>query len=252
MVSGIDKFRNRFAEYKEQYTIIGGFACDLLMSDAGLDFRQTKDIDIVIIVEALTQEFATAFWDFIREGGYTPYTGSHGETEFYRFSDATEPDYPFMIELFSRPQSNISLRPDTHLMPLHIDDEISSLSAILLNKSYYRFLLSGRTEVEGIPVLNAEHLIPFKMKAWLDLSDQKSRGIHVNSRDLRKHRLDVFRLYPIVNPDTRISVPDEIYTDITDFISRMRDTEIRLRDIGISEDKDEILNLYSKIYVRED
>lgn len=43
MVSGIDKFRNRFAEYKEQYTIIGGFACDLLMSDAGLDFRQTKD-----------------------------------------------------------------------------------------------------------------------------------------------------------------------------------------------------------------
>ena len=61
---------------------------------------------------------------------------------------------------------------------------------ILLNEDYYKFLLSGRTEVEHIPVLNAEHIVPFKMKAWLDLKRQKENGAHVNSRDLRKHRLD--------------------------------------------------------------
>ena len=54
MVNGIDIFREHFDNYKDQYTVIGGFACDLLMSDAGLDFRQTVDIDMVIIVEALT------------------------------------------------------------------------------------------------------------------------------------------------------------------------------------------------------
>lgn len=43
MVNGIDIFKNHFSEYNEQYTVIGGFACDLLMSDAGLDFRQTVD-----------------------------------------------------------------------------------------------------------------------------------------------------------------------------------------------------------------
>ena len=54
MVNGIEAFRDYFAEYTDQYVIIGGFACDLLMEDAGLDFRQTKDIDMVIIIEALT------------------------------------------------------------------------------------------------------------------------------------------------------------------------------------------------------
>ena len=62
MVNGIELFREHFSDYKEQYTIIGGFACDLLMTDAGLDFRQTVDIDMVIIIEALTTEFASAFW----------------------------------------------------------------------------------------------------------------------------------------------------------------------------------------------
>ena len=53
MVNGIDIFREHFDNYKDQYTVIGGFACDLLMSDAGLDFRQTVDIDMVIIVKIL-------------------------------------------------------------------------------------------------------------------------------------------------------------------------------------------------------
>ena len=49
MVNGIEAFRDYFAEYtdqyviiggfaSDQYVIIGGFACDLLMEDAGLDF----------------------------------------------------------------------------------------------------------------------------------------------------------------------------------------------------------------------
>lgn len=76
----------------------------------------------------------------------------------------------------------IKLFPDTHLMPVHIDDTISSLSAILLDEDYYRFLLNGRTEINSIPVLDAEHIIPFKMKAWLDLSMQKEAGVHVDSK----------------------------------------------------------------------
>lgn len=61
MVNGIDIFREHFNHFKEQYTVIGGFACDLLMNDAGLDFRQTVDIDMVLIVEALTTDFAKPF-----------------------------------------------------------------------------------------------------------------------------------------------------------------------------------------------
>lgn len=88
------------------------------MSDAGLDFRQTVDIDMVLIVEALTTDFAKAFWEFIDAGGYQARQRSNGIPEFYRFVETA-----------------------THLMPLHIDDEVSSLSAILLNDDYYNFLL---------------------------------------------------------------------------------------------------------------
>ena len=182
MINGISIFREHFSNFKEQYTVIGGFACDLLMNDAGLDFRQTVDIDMVLTVEALTADFAKAFWLFIEAGGYQARQRSNGKPEFYRFVEPTNPAYPKMIELFSRPQSHVVLQPDTHLMPLHIDDEVSSLSAILLNDGYYRFLLDGRTVIDGISILDAEHIIHLKMKAWLDLKSKRAEGLHVNSR----------------------------------------------------------------------
>ncbi len=251
MVSGIDIFRKHFSDFKDQYTVIGGFACDLLMTDAGLDFRQTVDIDMVLTVEALTTEFAKAFWEFIEQGGYQARQRSNGKPEFYRFVNPTNPAYPKMIELFSRPQNNVSLQPDTHLMPLHIDDEISSLSAILLNDDYYHFLLDGRTVTDGISILDAEHIIPLKMKAWLDLKDKKAQGIHVNSRDIRKHRLDVFRLFQLVREDQRIVVPASVGADIHSFISQIQETDIRLSDIGISRSKESILEIYRNMYVTE-
>ena len=250
MVNGIELFREHFSDYKEQYTIIGGFACDLLMTDAGLDFRQTVDIDMVIIIEALTTEFASAFWSFIDAGGYQARQRSSGQPEFYRFVNPTD-SYPKMIELFSRPQNNVKLQPNTHLMPLHIDDEVSSLSAILLNDDYYHFLLDGRTEKDGISILDAEHIIPLKMKAWLDLKSKKEQGIHVNSRDLRKHRLDVFRLFPLVREEQTIYAPASVLEDIKDFILQMRETDMRLADIGISRSKESILDIYSRMYIAE-
>ena len=251
MVNGIKIFREHFSNFKDQYTVIGGFACDLLMNDAGLDFRQTVDIDIVLTVEALTADFAKAFWSFIEAGGYQARQRSNDKPEFYRFINPSNPTYPKMIELFSRPQSNVILKPDTHLMPLHIDDEVSSLSAILLNDDYYHFLLDGRTVTNGISILDAEHIIPLKMKAWLDLKSKKAEGMHVNSRDIKKHRLDVFRLFQLIHDDRKISVPKSVGNDIAQFISQMRETEIHLSDIGIARTKDSILDIYSHMYVAE-
>ena len=154
-----------------------------------------------------------------------------------------------MIELFSRPQNHVKLQPDSHLMPLHIDDEVSSLSAILLNDDYYHFLLDGKTITDGISILDAEHIIPLKMKAWLDLKDKKEQGLHVNSRDIRKHRLDVFRLFPLIREDLKVSVPPSVGADIQNFIAQMRETDIRLEDIGIHRSKDSILDIYNNMYI---
>jgi hypothetical protein len=150
MVKGIDIFREYFSEYTDQYVLIGGAACDISFGDSNMDFRATRDLDVVLIVEAQTKEFGQRFWDFIREGEYENRAKSSGEPQFYRFDKPEKPGYPSMIELFSR--SNWMIEQDAVLTPIHIDDSVSSLSAILLNDEYYELLLAGRNVIEGISV----------------------------------------------------------------------------------------------------
>ena len=71
MVNGFTKFKERFQGFENQYVIIGGTACDLIMENEELLFRATKDIDIVLIVESITVEFGRKFWEYVREAGYT-------------------------------------------------------------------------------------------------------------------------------------------------------------------------------------
>jgi len=76
------------------------------------------------------------------------------------------------------------LEDDAVLTPLPIDDEISSLSAILLNEAYYELLKTGQMMIDGIPVLSPTCLLPFKAKAWLDLKERKLNGEQVDSKNI--------------------------------------------------------------------
>ena len=103
MAYGTEIFRQHFRDYTDQYVLIGGTACDLLFNEAGMQFRATKDIDMVLVVEALTTDFAQRFWQFIEDGGYKARQRSNGQPEFYRFVEPEVTGYPEMIELFARP-----------------------------------------------------------------------------------------------------------------------------------------------------
>ena len=93
MVRGIDSFREWFRGYGDQYAIIGGTACDLLMTDSGLDFRATKDIDLVLIIEAANAQFGNRFWEYVVAGGYEHRNKSTSETQFYRFTNPRSQEY---------------------------------------------------------------------------------------------------------------------------------------------------------------
>ncbi len=88
MVTGLDVFRAHFHDYADRYLLIGGAACDPLMSTAGAAFRVTKDLDIVLCAEALDAAFVRAFWDFVRAGGYAVQEKSTGQKQFHRFQSA--------------------------------------------------------------------------------------------------------------------------------------------------------------------
>jgi hypothetical protein len=150
VVKGIDMFREYFEEFTEQYVLIGGSACDISFHDNNMDFRATKDLDMVLVVEALTKEFAQRFWKFIQQGKYRNRAKGNGKPQFFRFDKPGEPNYPVMIELFSR--AEWELQPESTLTPIYIDESVSSLSAILLDDDYYKLLLEGRNVVDGISV----------------------------------------------------------------------------------------------------
>ena len=65
---------------------------------------------------------------------YTPDDFEKDLHSINRFDKPEDDSYPKMIELFCR--SNFELREMTGIMPVHIDDKVSSLSAILLNDDY--------------------------------------------------------------------------------------------------------------------
>ena len=56
MVVGLDVFKKYFEQFPDNYIIIGGTACDIIIGEAGFIPRATKDIDIILIVEALSPE----------------------------------------------------------------------------------------------------------------------------------------------------------------------------------------------------
>jgi hypothetical protein len=249
MVRGLETFKEHFRPFADKYVLIGGTACDLAMGAAGIVFRATKDLDIVLCLEALDTAFVKAFWDFVRAGGYQLQQKATGGRQFYRFQKPTNSDYPFMLELFSRRPDVLDIAEGARLTPIPTEDEVSSLSAILMDDDYYHFIQSGRKDAEGLSYLGPEHLLPLKAHAWLDLTDRKAKGLPVDSGAIKKHKNDVFRLYQIVDPDFAGEVPEMVKNDLSEFIERMREEKIDLKVFGLGTgDLTSILDDLLRIY----
>jgi len=249
MVNGLEKFREHFADFTDRYLIIGGTACDLAFTEAGLEFRATKDIDVVLCLETVDAEFGKAFWSFVKAGGYESLEAPANERKFYRFTKPVIDGYPVMIELFSRVPDMLGTEIEGHLTPIPMNNEVLSLSAILLDRDYYDWAKAGRTTIEGLPVVRPEHLIPFKAKAWLDLTIRAADGQRIDSKDIRKHRNDVFRLYAIVDPEYTSTPAASIRIDMKRFVEQMGTEDVDLRAIGVGGmSTDSILVALSKRY----
>jgi len=233
MVKGLEVFREHFRNYSDRYVLIGGAACDIAMTGAGLAFRATKDLDIVLYVEALDTAFVQAFWEFVRAGGYEVQEKSTGEKQFYRFQKPTNADFPFMLELFSRQPDVLQVTEGSHLTPLPVDEDASSLSAILLDNDYYDFIRAGRQEIDGLPWVGVAQLIALKARAWLDLTERAGHGEQIDSKTIKKHKNDVFRLYQILDPAIDPAAPKTVKKDVGEFISRIRAEEVDLKSLGL-------------------
>lgn len=220
MVVGMDKFKAHFAGFEDSFVIIGGAACDLwLASKPGRRFRPTKDIDMVLILEPMQPKFLTRIKQFVKDGGYKPYSFQDGGKAYYRFVEPATTGYPKMIEMFSGKPLDLKLGKGQTAIP--VDDKLKSLSAILMDDVYHELTLSLREAVYGLPLITPPGLIALKVKAWLDLGYRRDAGAAVDLRDIKKHRNDVFRLAELLEEETTTTVPERILADIRQFLDAM-------------------------------
>lgn len=223
MVKGLAIFQEWFKGFEDQYVLIGGTAATLTMAEAGLPFRGTKDLDIVLHVEALTPEFGQRFWAFVVAGGYQQKEGDPTQRPcLYRFQKPQDGDFPHMLELFSRVPDGLHFVPPGHLTPIPMDEQTSSLSAILLDEDYYQFVLNGRKSRYGMPSwVGEDRLIPLKAVAWLELTERVRQGEAIDSRRINKHLMDIVKLSALLQPGQAIEVPERIRVDLQEFVLRV-------------------------------
>jgi len=203
------------------------------MEEAGLPFRATKDLDIVLCIEALDGEFVQAFWQFVSLGRYQHRQRSTGERQYYRFSHPEDDTYPSVIELFSRRSDALEGLSGQHLIPIPLEDEGYYLSAILLEDECYEFILAGKEEVDGLPVVAPDHLIPLKAFAWLDLRDKRDSGVQIQDGHIRKHLRDIFRLYQLLTPETSLPLTGSMRAMFLRFLAESEIGMVDLSDIMI-------------------
>jgi len=222
MVVGMELFSSHFKEHTNQYVLIGGGACDRHFESVGLPFRATKDLDIILIVEALTTEFVNRFWEFIKSGKYS-IAEKGNKKQFYRFEKPQTDGFSRMIELFSRKPDAIVIPEDFHLTDIPTGEEASSLSAILLDDVYYTFVLANTTISDGLHHANDFALIALKAKAFLNNLARRNEGQKVQDDDIDKHRRDVIRLTVALDPQKTINVPEPVKEDLKMYIQTVRE-----------------------------
>ncbi|WP_053147735.1 hypothetical protein [Pseudomonas sp. P97.38] len=223
MVVGVERFKEYFKDYQDSYILIGGVAAWMVMDELGETFRPTKDLDIVLVVEALDRAFVSQFWAFIKDGGYTIRQNGGGDGTspvFYRFQNPQDISFPVQVELFSRVPDGLDHEQAARMTKIPVEEQAASLSAIILDDEYYHFLLDGVDRTQQISRIGADRLVPLKAHAWLNKKAQLENGGHVDSRDIKKHFRDVIMLATGLTEGMAL-LPDRLAADLRSFLDQV-------------------------------
>ena len=229
IVSGIQQFERAFSAFSDSFIVIGGSACRAVLSDGPIQPRRTRDIDMVLVLENVGNNFISAFWKFIKDGGYkfASRKNAKGEVKyvFYSFVAGTE-GYPSQIEILSKPVGGIGQPADYHIEYIETDEDYSHLSSIILDPDYYAYLTTHYVMRDGIRYASPDSLICLKALAYMNLSAEKAAGKQVNSDDLKKHRRDVMMAVASLDPTDVYEVSAHIKEVLNSFVQAIADPQI--------------------------
>lgn len=84
------------------------------------------------------------------------------------------------------------------------------------------------------------------------MTNRKTSGEHVDRKNIKKHKNDVFRLTELIDPTLKIMTPQGVYTDVQEFVQRMQNESIDVKQLGlVGRTKDQILKEIQDLYIAQ-
>ncbi len=128
----------------------------------------------------------------------------------------------------------IKVPEGAHLTPIPVGEELSSLSAILLNDDYYHYATSHTVILDNLNFVNKNAIVVLKAIAYINNSNRKAKGEQVRSEDITKHKNDIFRIVSTFTESDRYEIPESIKNDMRTFLSMVE--KDGLGTVGLSKE----------------
>ena len=118
-----------------------------------------------------------------------------------------------------------------------------------LDDEYYELLKNGVVEVDEVSVLDLVHIILFKIKAWLDLSERRENGEHIDSKNIKKHKNDIMRLGASIEKGQQLQISGRVREDVEIFMDKVKNEPIDLKNLNLRNVTfDEVMNSIKECY----
>lgn len=236
IIQGQEKFADFFNQFPNSYVLIGGVACKLYLTQAGVTSRATKDFDVVLVYNKIadSQDFSKLFYEFVQEAGYSVDWTKENHFQHYRFQKANNKSYPEQIELLSRADIIASYMEQSRHMPIPTPEDLSNLSAIVLDEDYYSLVQQNYIQVGGLNIASPECLVILKAHAWLNNLHDKEQGYYCNTQDIKKHKTDTIRLIYAIDPEnSKVKYPSNavIINDMLEYFQKIAADRIEVGHI---------------------
>lgn len=244
-INNVLKYLN---ENKDSYVIIGGIAAWLNLLELNANARATKDFDIVLCLEINNENFNKNIVSFLKAGGYINAT-SNKKKSAYRFINPKTPGYPEIVEFFA-PEDQIPKALNQYLKKIHITYEEEELSAIILEKPIYDFIISNkRFSRDGLPIITIPALIALKTYAYYQNKALYEAKKIKSENDYKKHKSDIIRLLANMPKNIdKVKLPKILKDSALKFREEISTSTPNIKGLKYDVTPNDLLKVYSKLY----
>lgn len=241
---GLKHFTDFFNDFSNDYVIIGGGAASACLDDEKLEFRVTKDIDMVLFTNN-SPELNKKISEYVFLGKYEVNEKTENTPRYYRFSNPEDKNFPEIVEIFAKADSEIELRKGQYIIPIQNDAE-AQLSAILLDDEYFNLIRDNAKKSEvGFSIITPYANICLKARAFRELKERNGEEKKIN-----KHRNDVLRLAQILKTGEQLKLqgrPKQDFLQIFSAVEELEEKTIR-QIVGSTLSKADILEVLKKAF----